>query len=260
MKNEKIFKAIGRVDDQYIKEAAPAVPKEKKTQKRSWVKWGAVAACLSLLIFGAALLFNDTTPGFDLTRSTGSVSVKYIDPDEVPTGVNSNVALPYLSEEELFTKYEMIAFKGTVQNIENILIKFGEAFQYYSIATIQVDKVYKGDIETESLLRVLVPYAYSDGVGIEDSETVANLKVGMTGIFTPKKCDETGATDDFRQWGESRIVLADIAAYRFSDGVRWMFLDTNEGLVFDRYSYDGAADAKTLEDIESYIYMMLSNS
>lgn len=75
-----------------------------------------------------------------------------------------------------------------------------------------------------------------------------------------KVCDVTGTTDDFLLWGESRIVLADIAPYRFSDGVRWMFLDTNEGLAFDRSSYQGAANAKTVEDIEDYLNTMLSNA
>lgn len=48
MKNEVIFNAIGKADDKYIKEAAPGKPKE--TQKRPWVKWGALAACLALAV------------------------------------------------------------------------------------------------------------------------------------------------------------------------------------------------------------------
>lgn len=49
MKNEVIFNAIGKADDKYIREAAPGKPKE--TQKRPWVKWGALAACLALAVF-----------------------------------------------------------------------------------------------------------------------------------------------------------------------------------------------------------------
>ena len=49
MKNEVIFNAIGKADDKYIREAAPGEPKE--TQKRPWVKWGALAACLALAVF-----------------------------------------------------------------------------------------------------------------------------------------------------------------------------------------------------------------
>ena len=42
------------------------------------------------------------------------------------------------------------------------------------------------------------------------------------------------------------------------DGVRWAFLETPEGLLFDRESYAGAAGARSLDEIESYIQRMLA--
>ncbi len=255
MKRETLLYAIGGISDQYIAEAAPEAKKKKKPL---WIKWGAAAACLSLAVLGATLLFNEPASDFDLTRSTGNVSVQYVTADEIPEGAHTSGILAEIPEDELFTMYEIIAFKGTVQSVDNILIEFesGEALLYYSVANLQVEKVYKGDIEENSTLKVLIPYPFSDGIDISNNDTVKQLEVGMTGIFTPKV---SNPTDDFHQWGENKIVFADIAPYRFTDGTRWMFLDTDEGLLFDRHSYNGAANAETLDDIEEYVNTMLSD-
>lgn len=46
MKEKRILNILGKVDEKYIEEAAPS----KRTRKsRSWVKWGALAACLCLV-------------------------------------------------------------------------------------------------------------------------------------------------------------------------------------------------------------------
>src|SRR5450756_1388587 len=56
MKNEKILDVIGQVNDEYIEEAAQ---KEKVGQKRTWVKWSLLTACL-LLTVSAGILFLPT--------------------------------------------------------------------------------------------------------------------------------------------------------------------------------------------------------
>lgn len=47
MKNEKLLHAIGKIDDNLVSEATP---EEKKVKRFSWIKWGAVAACLVLAL------------------------------------------------------------------------------------------------------------------------------------------------------------------------------------------------------------------
>ena len=46
MKNEKLLNAIGNIDDDIIHAAAPGA---RYVQKRPWVKWGVLAACLCLI-------------------------------------------------------------------------------------------------------------------------------------------------------------------------------------------------------------------
>ena len=51
MKTPRIANAVGHIDDDLITAAA----KCKKKKKSNWVKWGTIAACLSLIIMGSIL-------------------------------------------------------------------------------------------------------------------------------------------------------------------------------------------------------------
>ncbi|SDM93505.1 hypothetical protein [Acetanaerobacterium elongatum] len=54
MKTEKLFQAIGTVNDEYILEAAPKARENKPPQKR-WVRWQIAAALIACLIVGTAI-------------------------------------------------------------------------------------------------------------------------------------------------------------------------------------------------------------
>lgn len=49
MKKEELFDIIGEVDEQKVIEANKSVSKKKKAQKM-WLKWGALAACICIVI------------------------------------------------------------------------------------------------------------------------------------------------------------------------------------------------------------------
>ena len=49
MKKEDFFDVLGELDDDLVKGAKSAM-KENKKRKSAWVKWGAVAACLCLVV------------------------------------------------------------------------------------------------------------------------------------------------------------------------------------------------------------------
>lgn len=54
MKKEEMYDAIGKIDDQYIIDARSNITKKKN----SWIKWGAMAACLCLAFVGTFMLQN----------------------------------------------------------------------------------------------------------------------------------------------------------------------------------------------------------
>ena len=52
MSREKISEVIDNIDEKYVNEAICYEGKENNTKKLAWYKWGALVACLSLLVFG----------------------------------------------------------------------------------------------------------------------------------------------------------------------------------------------------------------
>ncbi len=69
MNGKKIFKAVRNIDPKLILEAAPA---EKSHTSYAWIKWGALAACLCLIV-GAVFLFmpDDPVPPIPHTHAFG---------------------------------------------------------------------------------------------------------------------------------------------------------------------------------------------
>ena len=65
MKKEELFNIIGEVDEQKVTAAGMAMNTKKKSRP-VWVKWGAMAACLCLVVVGALVvpsLINNTPVG-----------------------------------------------------------------------------------------------------------------------------------------------------------------------------------------------------
>lgn len=54
MKNERIIDALEKVDEDLIMEAAPGNKPPRKTKDKTWLKWGAMAAC-ALVIVGVGV-------------------------------------------------------------------------------------------------------------------------------------------------------------------------------------------------------------
>ena len=52
MRREKISEVIDNIDTKYVDEATDYKGKAKNSKKVTWYKWGTVAACFALLVFG----------------------------------------------------------------------------------------------------------------------------------------------------------------------------------------------------------------
>ena len=89
MKNEKLLNALEKVDEKFITASSPENTKKTKNAKiNAWVKWGAVAACLCLVV-GIGVMNIDRGLSGGIPESGGGVPQHG---GTVPEGVDPIVA------------------------------------------------------------------------------------------------------------------------------------------------------------------------
>ena len=133
MKNERLFEALEKIDEELIDEAAPGnKPPKKKAKTATWVKWGAMAACALVIVgIGAPLLFNHsgavTGGNPEEPQLEGNITEKpKTTEDEAGEGETNLVTLTHMEEirvriDELFPD----GFRGTIE-VGTDLFKEGE--------------------------------------------------------------------------------------------------------------------------------------
>ncbi len=214
-----------------------------------WKPLMTIAACLVLAIAVTIPFLNKGSGDFDLKLSNG-VKVNYVDN---PPTIQQNYDLVGLSEDELFdskfNNYEIIAFEGTVKEIRNIVCNYNGRKDYRSIATIEVSDVLRGSLEVGKTVTVLLPTPVGRDIIVEDTNVSSQLTVGTTGIFMPIKYDETS----IREENGKTLALIELAEYGLPDGMRWMFIETAEGLVYDENAYPSFVKAKDLKDVKEIV-------
>lgn len=246
MRPEELFETLGDIDEAHVAQSEEGMPKKRKG--RPWI---GLAACL-VLIVGGVLLWRGHGASIPLSAASEGVTAKYGSP-LLP--ISSSNSLMYLTEEELFTHFDTAIFMGTVTQIDNIVLDFSGDQAYRALAQIQVEKVYRGSCQAGDTVTVLLPCPIQSGIWVEDTGVVASMAVGTHGIFMPI------AYSDASLWQQNgaTLMLRDIAPYGFADGVRYAFLETESGLIFDRGSYGSIASADALEEIEEYILRMIGS-
>lgn len=248
MKGEELLEKMELIEPAYV-EQAELPPVRRRKISGVW----AAAACVCLLL-GAALWSRwpaEPQVG-DFALSEGTTA-------KVTVGIDGTVSarktdLVWLEEEELFHQEGLYAFRGRVSGMTNVTLDFNGDKEFRCIATVAVEKVYCGDVTEGEQIAILLPCpAGMAGLKIEDTGIAAQIESGMEGIFMPRayredaRWEQNGAT----------LMLRDLAPCGLWDGIRWLFLETERGLVYEKTAYAGAAGAATLDDIESYVIRML---
>lgn len=241
MNGDRLTRLMGDVDDRFIEESMEV--EVKKPKRWRWIG-GFVGA--------AVAVFAVTWDGFKelipLSDSSSNMSVAYIDEGEIDVG-KSSANLIDMSEDELFSKWDPVVVRGVVKQIDHIELNFSGQVEYQSIVTIGVTDVYRGDIEPGSTIQVLTVAGVGSKVLQSDADVISELRLGMEGIFMPRRHD---ASHVWSQNGATLQVM-DVSDYGFPDGERYMFLNTDEGLVFSRDAYPSLRDADTLDDVEAFM-------
>ncbi|SEW22773.1 hypothetical protein [[Clostridium] fimetarium] len=252
MNNKQFYREIGEIHEDLIEEAR--IVQKKCSSNKRWIKLVTVAASVALIVGVAVIgisLINSRNNAFHLSLSKGNIQVYY-------TNNTSNLQEDYdlvsLSEEELFSKCDTTIFKGTISEIKNIIVNLNGDELYMAIAKINVSKVYRGNCNENDTISMLLPCPISNHVWVEDSGTVSAMREGMTGIFMPTQYSESYS----REKNGTKLYYKDIADYGILDGERYAFLETEKGLVFSNLAYKSISNAKTLDEVETYIKSMIN--
>lgn len=240
----RLLTALGEIDDAYIAEAAPH-------RRIPWRKLTALAACLCLVVTATLALFphtnlDPTLAPITLSARSQGVSVRHVAGNiRAP---QTEACLVGLTLEEIFTP-ETTIVRGRVSGIENIELSFNGQREYRAIATVAVDESIQGSVQAGENIRILLPCPITGEVRMSATEVTAAMRDGMEGIFMPRAYDE----DSYWEQNGATLYLAEVAPYGLWDGLRWVFLDGSDGLIFERSVYEDVADAESLDEIEAFI-------
>ncbi len=157
---------------------------------RIWVKVCAIAACFILVLTIGILLIDRQKKDNHLSDTSKNATFKFVESLPVNTSLTKS-RLEWRSEEELFSKWKPVIFKGIVTRISNIEIDFNGDKEYLAIAEIEVGKVYRGNIQIGDSLSVLLPCPIGINIKVEDTDIISKIQVGTTGIFMPMEYNES---------------------------------------------------------------------
>ena len=246
MKSEQILRLLGEVDDRYIEESMMI---ERKPYQR--LKWGAgllIAVAAGFMLF-TSNVWNERIP---LSTDSTANSVHIVDQSKVTSDISEENMMD-MTEDELFSKWNPVVVRGTVTDIRHIEIDFNGETEYQSLITIHVSNVYRGDVQIGRDLIVRADAIGETGQA-EHMSVISHVKQGMEGIFMPIPYDDEFVWEQ----NDATLRLKDIADYGFPDGERYLFLDTPNGLLFERVAYPSLQGVDSLDEVEDWMMTRFS--
>lgn len=190
MTPKKFSHALGEIGDKYVSESINYTAAKKKN---AWVKWGAMAACLCLVVVGACTLLlkpatQDDTQFYLLTYMHQlNLSAK-----EIPNPVFfSTSEIPEITEDDLLNSIKNnTVVEGTINTIDSVRIQETDAVWFITTITIKVDEVIVGTADSE--VRIVCANKYNGDI---DENTVPIAKIsgcyeGMRSVFVLRHLDK----------------------------------------------------------------------
>ena len=168
MKVPRVVKAMEYIDDDLINGAITYAPKKKKP---AWVKWGAMAACLCLVVVAAIPIINHFNPdggrGFgngDATLSEERRSDFTSDiPSDVVAQLGDNVMKAYCTREndwflaESIEDYSQVLLDDVIYMIPDDDFEPSHAYTVYGEKDGVLQKSYNGTPPSDAAL----PYGFA---------------------------------------------------------------------------------------------------
>ena len=268
MTREELFRAVGEVREDQIMDAAE---KPNKTAIR-WRRYGALAACLAVVLAGAFgfrqwLHTGRDLPAYESAQESadGPLAPQYSVGAEIREidgsgwgglfngGVSSDASLVWLDLDEILAMDTAI-FRGTVTGLRYFEVTVGGLEETYTVASVEVSDCIRGDLAAGDTYNV----AYRGGPGVTTSISgdLEDLAVGSEAVFMPYiATPDTGWSS-----GDDYFCYADLAELYMDEGRRFLFLDTGDGVSYASEVYDipaSSGETVTLDDVTAYLRGLL---
>ena len=246
MDRKQFGAALEEIDEKYIMEAEKMSTAGTKSVLVSIAAVAAViCAAVMAMVVPSVVSKKGADPMFQLSEASYGVTVEVVEhPEQQQMPM---LKLLELSEDELFSRWPTSIVRGTVTDIQNVLLTAGEVAVVKAIVTVHPEKVLRGDVSGD--LKILVSCPIDGTFQMEDTETVSAIRVGMEGIFMVQPY----GNDELWDLGDAALRWKDIADYNFPDGRRYAFLATENGLLYAEWAYPSLAGAATLDQVEAFI-------
>ena len=207
-------------------------------------------AVVLLTLFGGTVLLQNQNR-IPLENSHGSVQVRYV--KKAPQ-VNAQYDLVYFTEEELITDKDLEIVQGTITELRNIEVTLEGHKDYYALASVEIEKVLKGQCKVGDTIVIKLPCPIGSDVWVEDTGVASAMRVGMKGIFMPIAYDEENS---YYQEGNTTLYWKDFVDFGLLDGERFAFLETENGLLYADFAYPSLEGANTITEVEEFIIKTL---
>ena len=167
---------------------------------------------------------------------------------------DSASSLMWLDLEEILA-LDTAVFRGTVTGLRYYEVTLGGGTSCYTVASVEVSDCLRGDLaagDTYNVLYAGIPGRMSTSI----SGDLENLEVGSEAVFMPYPA----TADTGWRSGEDWFCYADLAELYFDEGIRFLFLDTGDGVSYASDVYDipaSSGEAATLDDVTAYLRELL---
>ena len=230
--------------DKITKERMLSQIMERKERKSPWPGMGMGKTLVSVALLAVVLVVMvslGNKAGSKIIYQGEGLKITAMGNAPKVEGDPSSITAIY-TEDEVFTLFPIIAFKGKVLSLQNITMEDELGKTYASYANIQVLESYQGDLKKGDEVKILLPGPVENGkIMGSDYNITRAFQGGEEGIFLPVVNDDPTS------------ALYNFTKYSLYDTTRFAFIMTKEGLDFNKDTFLGLKEAKTLEDVQQYI-------
>ncbi len=294
-KRDYMLEALGEIEDTYIEEAVTY--RKEKSFFRYRKEFGALAACFAVVLLAtfayrympirsgdevdesyAYGVSNEMLNENDATTTANEESMEVTsnkEQTEVTNDANKDYAeeicgyptiktessvehsLVWMEPEEIIAQDTDI-FMGTVTQKEVRQVANGATL--HTILTVEVENSIKGDTEVGEKYTIFLPVGQNGEVVWDTSISgdLLKLDVGSRAIFIPRKASSFLDASTGEVASGTLAALLSNVDYYISEGIRYLILETEDGLSFEQnvYQIEGGTSA-TLEEAAKYFETLL---